>query len=435
MQQSKYELPKLQQDEIIGQPPAWLSRYGTVLLFGILLLLLAFAFIFKFPDTIKGSVSITTSTPPVTLMAPSTGKLVRLFVTDNQAVEPQQPLILLENAANYDAIVKLQELLELNSGNNAKTVATKNELNLMDTLKQGKLQLGDLQNSFNAYVSAFDKLQFYSKEKSSFKKLAILEGELMNYTSLNNQLFEQLDVIKKKLDIMKTKLDRDGQLYQEKVISQQDLDNTQKLYYDQQIQYKSVIASVTQNKLVVQEVNKKIIEIEQDANFKKDDNFIELESSLNQLRSDYYKWEQHYLIKSPMKGKVSFFKFWSENQHITAGESVISVTNGEQETIGKALVSIRNSGKLKVGQEVKIKLDNYPYLEFGILKGKIKSISNIPQDNHYAIDIYLPDGLQTTYHKTLTGQQEMKGQAEIIIEDMRLIERIFYQFKNLFQNQ
>ena len=37
--------------------------------------------------------------------------------------------------------------------------------------------------------------------------------------------------------------------------------------------------------------------------------------------------------------------------------------------------------------------------------------------------------MTTTYKKTLTFIPEMTGQAEIITEDLRIIERIFSQFK------
>jgi len=90
------------------------------------------------------------------------------------------------------------------------------------------------------------------------------------------------------------------------------------------------------------------------------------------------------------------------------------------------------SGKVKVGQEVKIKFDGYPFNEFGAVEGKIESISMIARDNLYLINVSLPNGLKTTYNKTLEFKQEMQGIADIITEDMRLIERIFNQIRYIF---
>jgi len=45
----------------------------------------------------------------------------------------------------------------------------------------------------------------------------------------------------------------------------------------------------------------------------------------------------------------------------------------------------------------------------------------------------LPKTLITSYNKEIEFKQEMQGVAEIITEDLRLIERVFYQFKKIFK--
>ncbi|MBZ4037557.1 HlyD family secretion protein [Flavobacterium sp. 17A] len=102
--------------------------------------------------------------------------------------------------------------------------------------------------------------------------------------------------------------------------------------------------------------------------------------------------------------------------------------------IGKVKAPALNSGKIKVGQRVNIRLANYPDREFGVLRGEIKNISLVPdKDGNLLLDVALPNGLKTSYDKQIVFQQEMKGSAEIVTEDLRLIERILYQFKNIFE--
>ena len=87
-----------------------------------------------------------------------------------------------------------------------------------------------------------------------------------------------------------------------------------------------------------------------------------------------------------------------------------------------------------MGQRDNIRLANYPDREFGVLKGEIKNISLVPdKDGNLLIDVALPNGLKTSYNKQIAFQQEMKGSAEIVTEDLRLIERILYQFKSIFE--
>jgi hypothetical protein len=100
------------------------------------------------------------------------------------------------------------------------------------------------------------------------------------------------------------------------------------------------------------------------------------------------------------------------------------IPENEGEIIGKVQLSFQGAGKVKSGQEVNIRFDNYPYMEFGMVKGIVKSISLAPDNNFYTAEILLPDGLITFYNEKLDFKQEMQGTAEIITEDFRLLERI-----------
>lgn len=72
------------------------------------------------------------------------------------------------------------------------------------------------------------------------------------------------------------------------------------------------------------------------------------------------------------------------------------------------------------------------YQEYGMLEGKIQTMSTVTnKDGHYFIEITIPNGLKTNFDKKLKFDKELTGQAEIITDEMRLIERIFYQFRKL----
>lgn len=69
-----------------------------------------------------------------------------------------------------------------------------------------------------------------------------------------------------------------------------------------------------------------------------------------------------------------------------------------------------------------------------MLIGTIKNISLTPdKDGNLLIDVVLPKGLVTSYHKNIPFQQEMKGTADIVTEDLQLIERLLYQFREVFR--
>jgi HlyD family secretion protein len=102
--------------------------------------------------------------------------------------------------------------------------------------------------------------------------------------------------------------------------------------------------------------------------------------------------------------------------------------------VGKILLPQQGAGKVKVGQTVNVKLDNFPYLEYGMVKVCIRNISMVPvqvdeNTKAYMLEVEFPENLETTYGKELTFSQEMTGTAEIITEDLRLLDKFINPIK------
>jgi tyrosine-protein phosphatase YwqE len=50
----------------------------------------------------------------------------------------------------------------------------------------------------------------------------------------------------------------------------------------------------------------------------------------------------------------------------------------------------------------------------------------------YVLEVEFPENLTTTYKKTLIFRQQMQGIAEVITDDLRLIERLLNPIKAIF---
>ncbi|RYC53123.1 HlyD family secretion protein [Flagellimonas olearia] len=153
------------------------------------------------------------------------------------------------------------------------------------------------------------------------------------------------------------------------------------------------------------------------------------------LNNAIASWEQNYIIKSPIDGTATFFDIWSQYQHVSAGETIFTIVPDDpEEIIGHATLPARNSGKVKTGQKVMIKLDNYPFQEWGSLEGMVSSISEVPKPGEqvlYTLQIEI-NSLTTSYGKSIDFKPEMQGKAEVIIEELTVMERIFYQLRKTF---
>ena len=158
---------------------------------------------------------------------------------------------------------------------------------------------------------------------------------------------------------------------------------------------------------------------------------------MSQLKALIQSWEMSYVLMSPVDGKITFTRYWVSNQNVQAGEEVFTVIPvSESQLIGKAMLPVARSGKVKTGQKVNIRLDNFPDSEFGMLKGVVQNISLVPTTasgvTYYVVEIALPDGLHTNYKKELPCMPNMQGVADIITENMSLLARFVMPKKRFF---
>lgn len=107
---------------------------------------------------------------------------------------------------------------------------------------------------------------------------------------------------------------------------------------------------------------------------------------------------------------------------------------------GRVVVASTGIGEILVGQQANIRLNGFPYMKFGIVKGVISDVpyfSEAGMDGHirYVLDVHFPEGLRTSYGNDLPFINGMDGTAEIIIEERRLIMVFLYPFKSMLINR
>lgn len=160
------------------------------------------------------------------------------------------------------------------------------------------------------------------------------------------------------------------------------------------------------------------------------------------LHTKIKSWKSLHLFISPTNGKISFVHNWKKGDLINSGESFSTIISNEGGRItGILQIPQYNFGKVNIGQSVNIKLYAYPYMEYGMLIGKISMLSSIPEEpiqgqsesQHYKAIIIFPNGLTTTHGKELRPIRQMNGTAEIITENKRLITRFIEPIILLFK--
>src|SRR5664280_1887889 len=89
MQEKEKDIELRSEDvqDVMGQVPPAILRWGITVIALVVLLLLVGCFIFKYPDTLTGKATLTTEVPPANILARASGKIDKLYVVNNQQVK------------------------------------------------------------------------------------------------------------------------------------------------------------------------------------------------------------------------------------------------------------------------------------------------------------------------------------------------------------
>lgn len=413
--------------EILSKVPNWMIRYGNTLIFILILMLLFISWFIKYPDVISSKVMVTTSIPPEKIYAKSTGQFEVFLAKEGEKVIQNQVLAVIENSASYKDVLFLRNIVDTIDHHDPKFSFP------LDSIPP--LVLGDITTSFSQFDNDYTEY-LLNKKYTPFnsESLANKNSVFQTKERLRN-LYAQREDYKKEMELNRKDLERSKKMFEEGVISAKEKEQKQREYYQAERNYKSINSSISQAREMISNSTKNL----KGTNIKKTQTEIRLQKKAIQsylyLKKAIKDWEKMYALTASINGEVSFLSFWNKNQNVKTGDLIFTIIPEKSESfIGKIKAPVANSGKLKVGQKVQIKLLNYPSDEFGELNGVIKSISSFPdQEGNYLIDVELPQKLKTTYGKNIAFKQEMTGTADIITEDLRLIERFFYQLKNVLK--
>ena len=334
-------------------------------------------------------------------------------------------MAVLENTANYRDVFRLQKTLD--------TVSYSNQLFVFPIEAFSSLQLGDIELAYALFEQNYISYRLNNELKPLANEVTADKNTLHSLQERRAALRTQRNLSKKELDYKQKDFERHKVLFDKGVISEQEFENVQLELLNAQRNLKNLGIQLSQTQEGISLAQKSF----ETTNFSRTKGEIQMLQntirSFNQLKKAVKDWEYKYVLKSEIAGTVSFLNIWSKNQTVSQQDLVFTIVPEHlSDFLAKVKIPIRNSGKIKVGQQVQIKLENYPETEFGTLKGVVNNISlSTDSSGFYWVDVALPNQLRTSYGKEIQFRQEMEGTAEIITDDLRLLERFFYQFREL----
>lgn len=411
--------------EIMSEIPNWIIRWGISLLLFILVLVLSGSFFFKYPDIIETTMTLTSLKPVSEVLAHSSGRISNIYIKNNQNVQSGSVLGVISNSASTQDVFWLKEKISKLMDN------PDSAAHILLPVKE--LALGNIQSTYSSYTTALHNYSiFYSLDYFS-KRIQVTEEQITKNREHYKIVEQQYDIMRRQYLIEHRQFARDSSLYVRGVISDSEYDKAKTTLLQSEYSLSSNYSSLSNTRLLIGQLEENLLDLKLQKMEKEKMLYQDYHSNAEQLMNEIKEWEINYLLVAPIDGKVTFTKYWSENQNVTNSDVVFSIIpDAKEKLIGKTLLPLEGSGKVKVGQRVIIRFLNFPDKEFGTVEGIVSNISLVPAEDNYTVEIELPNGLKTNYGMTLPILQEMQAKADIVTQDLRLIERFFMPIKQMF---
>jgi len=415
--------------EILGIVPPWVIRWGSLTLALVFVGLILGTIWFKYPDRIISQLTLTTLNPPVMMNARQNGRIELLNVGDTDSVKKGQLLAVLESSARYADIFEVDSLMvhyriELADPDSIGTLA----------FPARDYQFGEWQASLAAFSKARKDLNDFNRLGSNQARIQSIKKQLKHYKNYYEQQNRQRQLKSEEMDIQEKQYQRLVVLRDSNTISLKDFEAGESINLKGKYDLESARSVLSLTQIEIDQLEHQIIGLEKDFLEAKDQKSNLLTQSFDQLAGTVSNWKLNYAFIAPVDGTVTFTRVWNQNQYVKQGDRVMTIISGETgPVVGRVLLPLRGSGKVKTGQKVIVRMDKYPYMEYGSLQGRVEGISLVSDQEFYSVEISFPKGLKTTYNNELIFNQGMTGQAEIITDEISLILRIVNPLRSILK--
>ena len=342
------ELRSEEVQEVMGEIPSWIIRWGITLLTAVVLTLVIGSCFFRYPDVISTRMTLTSHEPVAQLVARSSGKISRLYVADGEPVYREQLLVVLENPAKTDDVLLLERELHAYAG-------------LPDSLTERllplkELALGDIRSTYSTLLSDLHAYRNYRELDYYPQKIGSTESQLRKHRTYYALLQRQQQITADQYRLAWQQYERDSLLYIQQVLSAYEHETARSTYLQSRYSLESANASLETERIQIGQLEESLLDLRLEQMEKEEVLQQNLRTSVEQVTNAINSWKLSYCLYAPIAGKVSFTTYWNENQYIPSGDTVCTIVpESRSRLMGKAQLPVERSGKVKVGQRVIIR--------------------------------------------------------------------------------
>lgn len=417
------ELRSADVTEIILHKPSFLIRWGITIFLIVLLGIIVVCWFIQYPDIIKTSAKLQSIHAPKEIITRTNGRLVKLIIQENSIVKQNQIVAYMESLAIPIAVEALNSQLD---SMNYCLIQNKLQqligLYPLYTSEHKTDDLGELQTNYQTFIQSFISYKEYLPNGFFVLKKKMMLTDFQNIAKLHAILLQQKKLLEQDLVLSNETFKANESLSNDKVLSALEYRNEKSKLITKQLSLPQINTSLINNETQLNQKKKELAELENQMVVEKN----KFAQSIQTLKSQIQAWDYKYILRSPENGELSFVGFFQEGQEMKLGQSLFFVKPTNTAYFIELKIPQYNFGKIKMGQQVLLKFQAYPFEQFGIITGRIDFIKTIATDSGFLAKLSLPKGLVTNYNTVLPYREGLIAHAEIITENMSLLKRFYY---------
>ena len=306
--------------EVLATPPRWVLRWGETLVLVLVIVLLALSWLIRYPDRIPAKVIITTRQPPVPVKARTDGALVQLLVEDQDIVAKGHVMAVVQNSARHTDVNQLKEQLR--------------QFDIETTEERSPFtyayQLGSLQEAYAHLQQAAEAYHLHRRLTPLFQQQQAVVQQLTRYQALLTQKQQQRQLLQRKVQLAEKDYRRNEQLHASGTIADKALEASEQQWIGTQESYEVLSGELSQIKVQVANLERERARLGTEHTQEGEQLRTALVGTLNQLQVAIQQWEERYLLTASRAGQVSFSDFWSEQQFVEAGQTVMRIVPSDE---------------------------------------------------------------------------------------------------------
>jgi HlyD family secretion protein len=373
----------------------------------------------------------------IRLDAPVAGTVSAIRAQEGQAIQQGQPLMELQsdivNADLQQAQAKLDGLL------NRKTQLIAIKAQLKSSLAAAQQQIRAQAVSQQATIDKARKQQTSLQDALSLAQELLIKDK-SKVASLSN-LSKQGAIPRSQVEDAERIMIQNNQQLQR---TRTDIQQAQAEVQKQQSEYQQIL---NEGELSLMDKAKQTEEIESQVI----DTQAEADQTQNLIKSLQYQRQQR-ILYAPASGTLFQLLVQHPGAVVQPGQAIAQIAPKTARLVLRARMDNRQTGFIKVGLPVKLKLDAYPFQDYGILPGRVswiaptssqpdRSTSSSPSpstdrisnglNNSFEIEVELSQANLKMQEKSIILKAGQTATAEVIVRRRRVLDLFLDPFRKL----